>query len=35
MNPNILHPATGEIVEQTGLFNIDMATSLGEGKLSI
>ena len=33
MNSNILPPAMGKIVEQTGLFNLGMATSL-EGKLN-
>ena len=35
MNPNILPPAMGKIVEQTGFFNLGLATNLGEGKLWI
>ena len=35
MNPTILLPAIGKIVGQAGLFNLGMATSLGEGKLWI
>ena len=35
MNPIILHPAMGKYVGQTGIFNLDEATSLGEGKLWI
>ena len=30
-----INPAFGQIAEQTELFNIGMATSLGEGKLWI
>ena len=33
MNPIIFSPAVGKIAGQTGLFNLGMATSLGEGKL--
>ena len=33
MNPIILPPAMGKIVEQTGFFSLSEATSLGEGKL--
>ena len=33
MYPTILSPAMSKIVEQTGFFNLDNATSLGEGKL--
>ena len=33
MSPTILPPAMGKIVGQTGLFNLGMATNLGEGKL--
>ena len=32
MNPIILPPAMGKIVGQTMLFNLGVATSLGEGK---
>ena len=35
MNPAILPPAMGKIVEQTRLFNLVMATSLGEKRLFI
>ena len=34
MNPTILPPAIGKIVGQTGFFNLGMATSLGEKKIS-
>ena len=34
MNTNMILPVMGEIVGQTALFNLDMATSLGEGKLN-
>ena len=33
MNPIILPPAMGKIVEQTRFFSLGEATSLGEGKL--
>ena len=33
MNPTILSPAMGKIVGQTGLFNLSIETSVGEGKL--
>ena len=33
MNPIILPPATGKIVEQTEFFILGQATSLEEGKL--
>ena len=33
MNPNIFPQAIAEIVEQTELFNLGMATKLEEGKL--
>ena len=32
MNPTILPPSMGNIVGQTGLFSLGMATGLGEGK---
>ena len=32
MNPTILPPANGKIVGQTGVFELGMATGLGEGK---
>ena len=32
MNPTVLQKAMGKIVGQTGIFSLDMATSLGEGK---
>ena len=32
MNPIILPPAMGKIVEQTMFFSLGEATSLGEGK---
>ena len=35
MNPIILPPAMGKIVEQTRFFSFGEATSLGEGKLWI
>ena len=35
MNPIILLPAMGKIVEQTRFFSLGYATSLGEGKLWI
>ena len=35
MHPPILTLAMGKIVGKTGLFNLDMATGLGEGKLWI
>ena len=35
MNPTILYPTMGTIVEQTQFFNFSDATSLGEEKLSI
>ena len=35
MNPTILPSAMGKIVGQTGLFNLGMATCLGEGKLCL
>ena len=33
MHPTILFPDMSEIVRQAGLFNLAIATSLGEGKL--
>ena len=33
MNPTILPPVMDKIEEQTGLFNLRMTTSLGEGNL--
>ena len=33
MNPIILPPAMGKIIEQTRFFSLGEATSLGEGKL--
>ena len=35
MNLIILPPAIGKFVGQTGLFNVSVATGLGEGKLWI
>ena len=35
MNPTILPSPMDRIVEQIGLFNYDIATGLGEGKLWI
>ena len=32
MNPTILPPAIGKLAGQTNLFNLGMATGLGEGK---
>ena len=33
MNPTILPPIMGKIVEQTGILNLDMPTRIREGKL--
>ena len=33
MNPTILLPAMGNIVRQTGLISLGIATGLGKGKL--
>ena len=35
MNPIILPPAMGKMVGKTSLFNLDVATDLGEEKLWI
>ena len=35
MNPTILLLSKGKIVVQNELFNLGMATSLGEGKLNL
>ena len=35
MNPTILSPFIGKILEQTELLCLDMTTSLGEGKVCI
>ena len=35
MNPTTLPPAIRKIVEQTVVFNLGMATGLGEGKFWI